>query len=175
VKPAGLGTVDGVPVTYFEVVVRPQQLLDDPGLTSEQTKTIRVALAVLDEAGYRDTTTKIGVDANGMIREATSVATFDDGSKQTNRTTFSDFGCAGVVSLPGEPPAPAPTGPCPAPTSTTTAPTTQPTPASTVIVGATPTTAVGPGPTTTVPAPSGSSTTSTSTSTTPTGPPPGDG
>jgi hypothetical protein len=165
VSPAGTGTVDGVPVTYFDIDVRPQQLLDVPGLTGEQTKTIREALAVLEDVGYRETKTRVGIDAAGLIRETSSVATFADGSRQTSRTTFSEFGCAGIVELPGDPPSTEAAAPCADAASTDTSTT----PAPTVHVGASPTTTVSPGPsTTTIPA-SGSSTTASSTTTT-TGP-----
>jgi hypothetical protein len=171
--PAGTGTVGGIAVTYFDVDVRPDQLLGVAGLTGEQTKTIREALATLADAGYQGTTTRVAIDADGLIRETSSVARFEDGSKQTSRTTFSDFGCAGIVSLPGEPDAPEPTGPCPDPTASTAVPATAPTPASTVRPGASPTTVVpDPSTTTTTGAPSGTSgsgTTATSTTTT-TGP-----
>ena len=40
VTPDGTGTVDGAPVTYYEVDVDPAKLLDIPGLSGEQTKTI---------------------------------------------------------------------------------------------------------------------------------------
>ncbi len=167
VSPAGTGTVDGVPVTYFDVDVKPAQLLDVPGLTGEQMKTIREALAVLDAAGYRGTTTKVGVGADGLIRETTSVATFADGSRQTSHTTFSEFGCAGIVELPGDPPSSAAPAPCPTPTTPTT-PTTAAAAAPTTVVVPPPTVPPGPG-TTVTSVPNTSSTTATSTTTT-TGP-----
>jgi hypothetical protein len=122
VTPAGTGVVNGVAVTYFDVVIDNAKLLDIPGLTAEQTKTITEALAQLRAAGLQTGgTTKVGIDAAGFIRETSSTATFEDGTRQLSRTRFSNFGCAGFVTLPGEAPAP-PAKPCAPTTPTTTAP-----------------------------------------------------
>lgn len=132
VTAAGTGVVDGVPVTSYEVTIDPAKLLDVPGLRSEQSKTITEALAQLRGAGYRDTTTKVGIDAAGLIRETTSVAKFDDGTQMTSHTVLSNFGCAGIVHLPGDPPSTTAPAPCvPPPPTTTVAPSTNPSPTTT--------------------------------------------
>lgn len=124
VTPAGTGTVDGAPVTYYDVAIDVAKILDAPGLTDEQSKTITEALAELGQAGYRGTTVKVGVDEAGFIRETTSVAEFADGSRMTSHTVLSNFGCAGTVRLPGDPPTTTTTAPCVSPDTTTTAPAT---------------------------------------------------
>lgn len=156
VTPAGAGVVDGVPVTYFEVVIDPARLLTISGLTDEQVKTIREALAQLKAAGYRSTTTKVGIDAAGLIRETTSVADFEDGSRQTSHTVLSNFGCAGFVRLPGDPPSSAVAAPCASTTPTTP----------TTTVAPTSTTTMPPSPDTSTSVPQGSMSPSTSVSTT---------
>lgn len=65
----------------------------------------------------------VSIDANGLIRHTTSVAMFRDGGTMTSDDTFSQFGCAGAVAVPGRSPG-APAGPpgCVVlPTTTTTA------------------------------------------------------
>ena len=122
VTPAGGGTVDGASVLYYEVAIDVAKILDVPGLTGEQSKTVTEALAQLGRAGYRGTTVKVGVDEAGFIRETTSVAEFADGSRMTSHTVLSNFGCAGTVRLPGDPPTTTSPVSCVSPDTTTTAP-----------------------------------------------------
>ncbi len=139
VTPVGPGVVNGVPVTYYNVVIDNAKLLDMPGLTAEQSTAIGQALTQLRGAGLRDGTMKVGIDGAGFIRETSSVAVFADGTRQASRTVFSNFGCAGFVQLPGEPPPPPP-APCAstAPTtSTTTVPANDSTTSSTSTTSAT--------------------------------------
>jgi hypothetical protein len=98
---AGTGTVDGTAVAYFRVSIDIARILDAPGLSSEQRKTITSALQLLDQAGYRATDEKIGIDGAGFIRAATVLSRFADGSSMTRTTTLSNFGCAGTVVMPG--------------------------------------------------------------------------
>ena len=184
----GPGTVAGTPVTGYQIPVTPAQEGQVPG-SSEETQTIAAALSSLQTQGYTGTTVKISIDAEGYILQAESIANFSDGGTVDLTATFSNFGCAGTVLMPGQsgsgvPPAnctsPVPPAP-PTSTSTTSTPTTTPstTTPSTTPGGSTtsttrgstpPTTVVAP---TTVPAPGSTITTSTrapgSTTTAPTG------
>ncbi len=122
----GTGTVDGVPVTIYEISINPAQGADVPGINTEQAKAITEAAAVLKQQGFTGTTVQVSVDASGYIRQTRSVAHFADGSTTTSESTFSDFGCAGTVLMPGQTGATAPPAGCVspdtgvAPTTTTT-------------------------------------------------------
>lgn len=122
----GTGTVDGVPVTVYQVTLDPAQEATVTGANSTETTAIQNALAVLKAQGYTGTTVKISIDAGGYIRETDATASFSDGSSQTGETTFSDFGCAGTVLMPGQQGASTPPAGCVSPdtagTPTTTAP-----------------------------------------------------
>ncbi len=98
----GTGTVDGVPVTVYEISIDPAQGADVPGINAEEAKAITDAAALLKQQGYTGTTTQVSVDASGYIRQTRSVAHFSDGSTSTSESTFSDFGCAGTVLMPGQ-------------------------------------------------------------------------
>jgi hypothetical protein len=98
----GTGVVDGVAVTEYQVTLDPAQQANVPGATSEEATTIADALAVLQQQGYTGTTIKVSIDAAGYIRQTTSVSSFSDGVTQTSETTFSNFGCAGRVLMPGQ-------------------------------------------------------------------------
>jgi hypothetical protein len=139
---AGTGDVDGVPVTYYQVAVDPSKLVDVPGMTADEITTVRAAVEVLDEEGYTGTSARVAVDAAGYIRQVVSVASFADGGTVTLDSTFSKFGCAGTVTMPGQTPAPPPPPDCtsPVPSTSTTAqpptttlPPTTTTPASTTV------------------------------------------
>lgn len=126
VTPAGDGTVDGVHVTYYDVVSDTNAMQSLVGLTSEQRKTIVDALAVLEQSGFQEATARIAVDDAGYIRESTSKATFSDGTVMQRHMTLSKFGCVGTGPTPADPdgsPAPADCVP-PSITSSTTAPST---------------------------------------------------
>lgn len=120
--PIGTDEVDGVPVTVYRVHTTKQAAVDE-GLTEDAAKAIHDAVKVLEEEGYQGTTQDVSIDANGLIRHTKSVVTFADGGTATNVNTFSKFGCAGVVELPGRP-APVDDQRCWTPPTTTTPPTT---------------------------------------------------
>jgi hypothetical protein len=174
----GPSTVDGVPVTVYQVAVDPTQFVNDPGITSEESTAAADAVKVLNAQGYTGTTDEVSIDASGYIREVRSVAHFSDGGTVVFDVTVSNFGCAGTVLMPGQQgPSDPPTG-CTSPdtglppttpttvpaatqssgTPTTEVPTTV-TPAATVPTTMAPTTTIPP--TTTTTGPVMSSTTST--------------
>ena len=161
----GTGTVDGVPVTIYTISIAPDQGENIPGLTSEEAKAISASDAILKQQGFMGTTVQVSIDPSGYIRQTRSVAHFEDGSTTSSEATFSDFGCAGTVLMPGQTGATAPPTGCAspdtgvAPTTTTTSSTAPP---STTTSSTTP-----PATTTTVTEPQ-SSTTSTSTTLPPT-------
>jgi hypothetical protein len=160
----GAGTVDGVPVTVYQVTDNLDQLATAAGTTSAESQTISAALTLLKAQGYAANTALVSIDNGGYIRQVKSTDTFSDGSSVTLQAMFSDFGCAGMVLMPGQtgsgvPPTgcTSPDGPGPSTTTPTTSPSTPDTPPTTVT-------------------PHGSSTTTTPTtttveSTTPSGPP----
>jgi hypothetical protein len=97
-QPVGSGTVDGVHVDYFEVVLSPEQMASVPGTSAEQAKTIANALHALAREGYTGTTSRIGIGDDGLIRSLRSTAHFRDGSTVTLASTFSQFGCVHVAA-----------------------------------------------------------------------------
>lgn len=135
-QPAGTGTVDGVPVTIYKLS---ESGLLDPnigGLTSEQVSTIRAADAIIENSGFGGKTTWVSVDSEGYIREQKTQYTLPDGSKVTEETTLSNFGCAGTVLMPGQTGTSAPPAGCVSPdtagspassTTSSTSPSSQPT------------------------------------------------
>jgi hypothetical protein len=98
----GTGNVGGAPVTEYEVSINLSQLAQVQGGSSEEANTINAAVGVLDHAGYTGTMVKVAIDGAGFIREVTPVASFSDGGKVTLDATFSNFGCAGTVLMPGQ-------------------------------------------------------------------------
>jgi hypothetical protein len=121
----GTGTIDGVAVTYYRVAVDPAKLVDVPGMSADEIATVNAAVGVLRQQGYTGTQARVALDAAGYIRQVTSVASFADGGTVTLASTFSKFGCAGTVTMPGQPTAPPPPADCTSPvpsTTTTTAP-----------------------------------------------------
>ncbi len=161
----GTGTVDGVAVTIYTISIAPGQGEHIPGLNSEQAKTIADSDAILKQQGFTGSTVQVSVDASGYIRQTRSVAHFSDGSTTSSESTFSDFGCAGTVLMPGQSGASAPpagcvspdTGVAPTTTTTSTAPPSTTVPSTTV-----------PPTSTTVTEPPSSTTSTTSTSLPPT-------
>lgn len=169
----GTSTIDGAPVTVYQVAVDPTQLLNDPGITSEEAQTASASIKTLDAQGYTGTTDTVSIDASGYIREVDSVAHFSDGGTVVLDVMLSNFGCAGTVLMPGQqgpsqPPAgctsPAAAQSAPAAPTTTLAPrptvsnpaTTQPirVPPMEVPPSSTTTTSLAPATTTTNPSPS---------------------
>jgi len=122
----GTGQVGGVAVTEYDVSIDLSQLANVPGITSDEATTIQEAVTGLDESGYSGTTVKVAIDGAGFVREVTPEATFSDGGQVTLDATFTNFGCAGTVLMPGQQGATsAPTG-CASPDSTTTTTTAAP-------------------------------------------------
>jgi hypothetical protein len=133
----GTGTVDGVPVTIYEISINPAQDTDVPGINAEEAKTIAESSAILKQQGFTGTTVQVSVDASGYIRQTRSVAHFSDGSTTSSESTFSDFGCAGTVLMPGQTGPTAPPAGCVSPdtgvATTTTTTTTTTVPSSTTV------------------------------------------
>ncbi|MGZ4796109.1 MAG: hypothetical protein ACXVJ7_11210 [Acidimicrobiia bacterium] len=155
--PGGTGTVDGVAVTYYDVTIDQNRMGDFTNLGAEQQKTIRGALAVLAQTGYDHGSVRVGIDADGYVKETITEAFWHDGGSMRTRTVFAHFGCVGRVLMPGQAGdgTPAPGADCISPTTTTL-----PAASTTTLVGGSSTTRVAPVPDST------SSTTSSSTTTT---------
>ncbi len=161
----GTGTVDGVLVTIYTISIAPGQGENIPGLSAEEAKTIADSDAILKQQGFTGSTVQVSIDASGYIRQTRSVAHFSDGSTTSSEATFSDFGCAGTVLMPGQTGDTAPPAGCVSP-DTGVAPsttTTSTTPASTTVPSTTP-----PPTSTTVTKPPTSTTLTTSTTLPPT-------
>ena len=113
-------------MTYYEVTLDPTALAQTPGITTQEATAINSALKVLHAQGLQSLQDKVGIDASGYIRSTDSVATFADGGTLVLATTFSNFGCAGTVLMPGQQGAATPPANCTspdtgvAPTTTTT-------------------------------------------------------
>jgi len=164
----GTGTVDGVAVTNYQVSNDLGQLAGAAGTSSAETQTINDALGVLKGQGYTSNTAVVSIDGAGFIRQVKSTDTFSDGGTVTLLATFSNFGCAGTILMPGQtgtgvPPAgctspdsPTTSTPSSSTTSTTAAPEAKPVP--TTVPGPLPPTSVGSSTTN----PSGSPVTTTS-------------
>ncbi len=177
----GTGTVDGVPVTNYLVTTDASQLASAAGVSSAEAQTITAALAVLKGQGYTGNTAAISIDAAGFIRQVKSVDTFADGGTSTLLATFSNFGCAGTVLMPGQTGSGVPPVGCISPDSpsstksTTTSSSAPPAPKAnglvptTVPASVTTTPPVEGSSTTTITSPTASSTTSTTTTTTASG------
>jgi len=119
----GTGTVDGVAVTVYQVTLAPgQEGTVATGSNAVEASAIRSALAVLEQQGYTGTTVKISIDTGGYIRRTDSVAAFSDGATATSQTTFSNFGCAGTVLMPGQQGSSSPPASCVSADPTTTGP-----------------------------------------------------
>ena len=130
-QPAGTGTVDGVPVTIYQLSMSGLQDPNLAGLSAEQVKTIRAADAILQETGFSGKTVLVSVDAKGYVHEVKTSYTLSDGSVVTGDTVLSNFGCAGTVLMPGQSGSSSPPVGCvspdtaaPAESTTTTQPTT---------------------------------------------------
>ncbi len=98
----GTGTVDGVPVTIYQVTNDLSQLATAAGTSSAEAQAITDALTVLKGQGYVANTAVVSIDSAGFIRQVKSTDTFADGSTVTLMSTFSNFGCAGTVLMPGQ-------------------------------------------------------------------------
>jgi hypothetical protein len=175
----GTGTVDGVPVTMYEISISPAQeanVANTPGYSAAQAEAVTDAAAILKQQGYTGTSEEISVDASGYIRQTRSTAHFSDGSSSTSQTTFSDFGCAGTVLMPGQSGPTAPPAGCVSPdtgvapptttSSTSSTTTTQPPSSSAATSQPSVTTVVPRSPAPTTPTTSSTEPTSSTTSTT---------
>jgi hypothetical protein len=111
----GTSTVNGVPVTVYQVAVDPTQLVNEPNITGEESKTASDAVSVLHAQGYTGTTDEVSIDGSGFIREVNSVAHFSDGGTVVLDVTLSNFGCAGTVLMPGQQGADQPPSGCTSP------------------------------------------------------------
>jgi hypothetical protein len=128
----GTGIVDGLPVTVYEISITPAQEADVPGLNAEEAKAVQAADALLQQQGYIGTTVQVSIDASGYIRQTRSTAHFADGSTSVSQSTFSDFGCAGTVLMPGQTGATGPPAGCVSPdTGVAPVTTTSPSPSAT--------------------------------------------
>ncbi|HTZ10489.1 MAG TPA: hypothetical protein VMB72_15555, partial [Acidimicrobiales bacterium] len=84
------------------VAISPADQAGPPGATPAEATAIQAALAQLATEGYTGTEVTIAIDDSGYIRQTDSVAQFSDGTTQSTEVTFSDFGCAGQVLMPGQ-------------------------------------------------------------------------
>jgi hypothetical protein len=120
----GTGTVDGEPVTNYQVSNDLSELAGAAGTSTAESQAISAALGVLDGEGYTSNDVVVSIDGSGFIRQVRSTDAFSDGGTVTLEATFSDFGCAGTVLMPGQTGSGAPpagcTSPDGAPTTTTT-------------------------------------------------------
>jgi hypothetical protein len=123
----GPSTVDGVPVTVYEVQVTPAQEGQVVGASPEEQTTITQALTLLQSQGYTGSTVKISIDGEGYVRQSDTTANFSDGGSVNLTATFSNFGCAGTILFPGQTGPSTPPANCTSPVPTTTVPTTAPT------------------------------------------------
>jgi hypothetical protein len=93
----------GVSVHRYEVDVDAAKVLDRPGLSPEELKAGAAALEQLRLQGYRTTTVRLSIDANGFVRRTQTTVRFAEGGTVDADVTFSDFGCSTVVMLPNGP------------------------------------------------------------------------
>ena len=98
----GTGTVGGVPVTNYLVDNNLDQLASAPGTSSAESQAISAALALLKAQGYSSDKVVVSIDGSGYIRQVKATDAFQDGGAVTLEATFSDFGCAGTVLMPGQ-------------------------------------------------------------------------
>jgi hypothetical protein len=164
----GTGTVDGTPVTVYQVTNNLDQLAAAPGLTPAESQTITTALALLKSEGYTSNTVIVSIDNDGYIREVKSTDAFSDGGSVTLDATFSNFGCAGTVLMPGQTGSGSPPTDCTSPDSSNSSQKNTPSSPPTTTLSPTTTTPVRSkiSTSTSTTAPSTSATTGSSTSTT---------
>lgn len=169
----GTGTVDGVPVTNYQVTNDLSQLAAAAGTSTAEAQTISDALTVLKAQDYTSNTAVVSIDGAGFIRQVKSVDTFADGGTVTLLATFTDFGCAGTILMPGQTGSGMPPSGCSSPdvANASTSTTTSSVPSPPTTVGSAGTTVPGsssttsdPGSSTTTPIASSPGTTGTSTS-----------
>jgi hypothetical protein len=162
----GSDTVDGVPVTVYQIELVAGQGGAVPGITPQEQQAEGDALQVLSGQGFTGSTVRIAVDGAGFIRRTLTTDHFVDGTTMTSEAEFSNFGCAGTVLMPGQTGATAPPAGCTSPDNPTSATTTT----STALVTGSSTTS--PSSRTTPPATSSTVTPASSTTSTTTSSPP---
>jgi hypothetical protein len=118
----GTGTVDGTPVTMYQISNNLEQLASAAGTTGPESQTITAALTLLKTQGYTSNSVIVSIDNAGYIREVKSTDTFTDGSSVTLQATFSNFGCAGTVLMPGQTGSDTPPTGCTSPDGPTSSP-----------------------------------------------------
>ena len=159
----GTGTVDGVPVTNYQVTNDLSQLAGAAGTSTAESQTISAALGLLDAQGYTSNDVVVSIDGSGFIRQVRSTDAFSDGGTVTLEATFSNFGCAGTILMQGQTGSGVPPAGCASPDGapTTTTPSTAPGPTSnaTPTTGPSITTTSTPTPTSSVPSAAPSTTT----------------
>jgi hypothetical protein len=168
----GTGTVDGTAVTIYQLSITAAQEANVPDTTAQEAEAIAAANAILASQGYTGTTVQVSIDASGYIRQTRSVAHFTDGSTTASEATFSDFGCAGTVLMPGQSGATSPPAGCVSPdtgvappTSTSTSTSTSTTPSTSTAPTSAPTSTTSTT-SSSIPADSGSTTTTTTSTST---------
>ena len=118
----GTGSVDGTPVTIYQISNNLDQLASAAGTTGAESQTITAALALLKTQGYTSNSVIVSIDNAGYIRQVKSTDTFTEGSSVTLQATFSNFGCAGTVLMPGQTGSDTPPTGCTSPDGPTSSP-----------------------------------------------------
>ena len=113
----GSGSVGGVAVTNYTVANDLNQLAGAAGTSSAESQTITSALTLLKSQGYTSNSAVVSIDAAGFIRQVKSTDTFSDGGTVTLLASFSHFGCAGTILMPGQTGAGVPPAGCTSPDS----------------------------------------------------------
>ena len=113
----GSGSVGGVAVTNYTVSNDLDQLAGAAGTSSAEAQTITSALNLLKSQGYTTNSAVVSIDAAGFIRQVKSTDTFSDGGTVTLSASFSNFGCAGTILMPGQTGAGVPPAGCTSPDS----------------------------------------------------------
>lgn len=111
----GTGTVDGTPVTDYLVTNDLDQLAGAAGTSPAESQTISAALTLLKGQGYTSNQVEVSIDRAGFIRQVKTTDAFADGGTVTLQATFSNFGCAGTVVMPGQTGGGVPTAGCTSP------------------------------------------------------------
>lgn len=120
----GTGTVGGVAVTNYQITNDLSQLAGAAGTSPAESQTISTALDLLNTEGYTSNDVVVSVDGSGFIRQVRSTDVFGDGGTVTLEATFSDFGCAGTILMPGQTGSGVPPVGCTPPTGTSATATT---------------------------------------------------
>ncbi len=120
----GTSTVSTIPVDVYQIVQTPDQVAQVPGLTDQEQQAVAAAMQLLVQQGYTGSTVLVSVDAAGFIRRTETTDHFADGSTLHSEAEFSNFGCAGMVLMPGQSGSSTPPTGCTSPDnpSATTAP-----------------------------------------------------